>query len=62
VTRRDFEAMAQIVAESAMPSDEAERVAVKMAEHFASVNPRFDADRFFEAACVDGGAFTGPTP
>lgn len=58
MTKRDFEALALILATSGIRSDDADRLACDMARYFARVNPLFDPERFFEAACVSGEGYT----
>lgn len=48
MTRRDFETIAQVLATTVSR----ENIARTLADKFAADNPRFDRDRFLEAARV----------
>lgn len=50
VSRKDFIAIAASVRESVSTDDDRKKLADQLANYFASVNPRFDRNRFF-AAC-----------
>lgn len=50
MSRKDFIAIAESVRESVSTDDDRKKLADQLANYFASVNSRFDRDRFF-AAC-----------
>lgn len=50
VSRKDFVVIAESIFHSVSTDDERKELADRLANYFASVNPRFDRDRFF-AAC-----------
>jgi hypothetical protein len=59
MTRRDYSAVAKILAgiasESGKDQETCDRVANNLADYFAGDNPRFDRDRFmsaYHAACA----------
>jgi hypothetical protein len=50
MTRKHFEAAAQILADADLAREARATIAQDFAEYFATQNPNFDRDRFF-AAC-----------
>lgn len=50
MTRKDFVVIAESIFQSVSTDDDRKELADRLANYFASVNARFDRDRFF-AAC-----------
>jgi hypothetical protein len=58
MTRKDYEAVAEVIATTHLGNEAREVFGVAMARIFAGDNDRFDADRFFEAAAISGEGYT----
>lgn len=57
MTRKHYEAVAALIAETHLDNEARETFGVGMARIFAADNDRFDPDRFFEAAAISGERF-----
>jgi hypothetical protein len=58
MTRKDYEVVAEVIATTSLGNVARETFGVAMAEVFAADNPRFDPERFFEAAAISGEGYT----
>jgi hypothetical protein len=58
MSRKHYEAVAALIAETHLDNEAREVFGVGMARIFAADNDLFDPERFFEAAAISGEGYT----